>query len=142
MASADSRVLDERALARLAASRPRSRVNVRCVCGTMLAELFMHPADQAETGRLLTVPCDKCRYLLFKFAFDKRHPKHDLFVLSTVDLDTGRVIPGMAQAFLGADMRLRAGARGGKLLDPEILLDTIAELERRSILHEGSLTEG
>lgn len=127
-------MLADRDVRRLVACRPPVRLNVRCMCGVMLAELFQHASDRTATGRQLLVPCEQCRFLVYKFVFGKRYSKHDLFVLQTVDLDTGRVIPAQAQIFLGADRRLRDGARGGELVDPRALIDAIDTLERQRVL--------
>lgn len=129
--------LSDAAAARLTGQQPQQRLNVRCMCGAMLAELFMYPSDRHDTGRQLVVPCDHCRYLVYKFVLEKSRRKGELYVLQTVDLDTGRVIPGRAQIFVGADMRLRDGTRGGRLIDPRRLIDTISSLEHAAVLGDG-----
>ncbi|MCE7938184.1 MAG: hypothetical protein DYG90_06205 [Chloroflexi bacterium CFX6] len=128
--------LDDAAAGRLVGSLPAARLNVRCMCGAMLGELFVYPNDDRRTGRVLTLPCDQCKYVVYRFVLEKQRPKHELFVLQAVDLDTGRVIPERAQIFVGADKRRRDGTRGGRMVDPRALIDTVNELEREAALSD------
>lgn len=104
------------------------RQSVRCVCEAVLAERLEPTARRSRsTGDRVRVPCERCRYLIWKFEFDhgnktlvdprtgqeRRVKKRDLTVLQTFEADTGRVLPGEVEILVWADPRRMAGDRGG-----------------------------
>lgn len=119
------------------------RQNVRCVCGAMLAER-LEPTYRRSvaTGDQVRVPCERCRYLVWKFAFghgkkslvdprtghESRVKKRDVTVLQRFEADTGRVLPGEVEIIVWADPRRMTGDRGGHRLPApaDVLRDVIS----------------